>query len=158
MFVMNIRLAEMIESDIDEVLEIERASFPSPWSKMMFLNELSNPNSRIILAKGESDEILGFICFWNVAGEIHILNLAAHPGHRRQGIGKRLLTHVIESSIADGAGLFALEVRSRNRTAISFYKSFGFKEVGIRKGYYADTGDDAVLMDLELNIEKTAQH
>lgn len=154
MLVMNIRLTEMIESDIDEVLEIERASFPFPWSKKMFLNELSNPNSRIILAKGESDEILGFICFWNVAGEIHILNLAVHPGHRRQDIGKRLLTHVIESSIANGAGLFALEARSRNTTAISFYKSFGFKKVGLRKEYYADTGDDAVLMDLELNIDK----
>lgn len=153
---MNIRLTKMSEIDIDEVLEIERASFPSPWSKRMFLNELSNPNSRIILAKGEKDEILGFICFWKVAGEVHILNLAAHPGNRRQGIGKRLLAHVIETSIADGAGLLALEVRSRNRAAISFYKSFGFKEVGTRKGYYTDTGDDAVLMDLDLNRDKQA--
>lgn len=146
---MNIRLTEMTESDIDEVLEIERASFPSPWSKSMFLNELSNPNSSIIIARGESGGVLGFICFWNVAGEIHILNLAAHPGHRRQGIGKRLLTHVIESSMKNGAALFLLEVRSRNSTAISFYKSFGFKESGIRKGYYADTGDDAILMEWE---------
>lgn len=151
---MNIRLTEMTESDLDEVLEIERASFPSPWSNSMFLNELSNPTSRIIIAKGESDKILGFICFWDVAGEIHILNLATHPGHRRQGIGKRLLTHVIESSMKNGAGVFLLEVRSRNTTAISFYKSFGFKESGRRKGYYADTGDDAILMELVLGEEQ----
>ena len=143
-------LTEMNEGDIDEVLEIERGSFPSPWSKRMFLNELSNPNSHIILAKDESGKILGFICFWNVAGEIHILNLAAHPGHRRQGIGKRLLTHVIDSSMKNGAALFLLEVRSRSTTAIAFYKSFGFKESGRRKGYYADTGDDAILMELVL--------
>lgn len=150
---MNISLTEMNEGDIDEVIEIERGSFPSPWSKRMFLNELSNPNSRIIIARGESDKILGFICFWNVAGEIHILNLAAHPRHRRQGIGKRLLTHVIDSSMKNGAALFLLEVRSRNTTAISFYKSFGFKEAGKRKGYYADTGDDAILMELVLGAE-----
>lgn len=147
---MKIKLAPMTEDDIDEVLEIENLSFPSPWSKRLFLNELVNPNSHIVLARDDMDTILGFVCFWIVADETHILNIAVHPGFRRRGIAKSLLTHVLEFAKNKGISYFALEVRNRNQAAIEFYKGFGFKAVGARKGYYADTGEDAILMELEL--------
>lgn len=146
---MKIKLTTVTEEDIDNLLEIEKASFPSPWSKKLFLNELANPNSHIILAKDETDILLGFACFWIVANEAHILNIAVHPGFRRQGIAKRLLTYVLEFSIDKRVSCFVLEVRNRNKAAIEFYKGFGFREVGLRRGYYADTGEDAILMELK---------
>lgn len=146
---MKIKITTMTEEEIDNLLEIERASFPSPWSKKLFLNELANPNSHIVLAKDETDTILGFSCFWIVLDEAHILNIAVHPGYRRQGIAKRLLDYVMEFSIDEGVRCFVLEVRNRNKAAIEFYKGFGFREVGLRKGYYADTGEDAILMELK---------
>lgn len=147
---MKIKLAPMTEDDIDEILEIEKLSFPSPWSRRLFLDELANPNSHIVLARDDTDTILGFACFWIVADETHILNIAVHPKFRRQGVAKRLLTHVLEFAKDKGISYFALEVRNRNVAAIEFYKGFGFKAVGVRKGYYADTGEDAILMELEL--------
>lgn len=147
---MKIKLVQMTDADIDEVLEIEKLSFPSPWSRRLFMNELSNPNSHLILARDDTNAVTGYVCFWIVADEAHILNVAVHPRFRRRGIAKRLLTHVIEFAGNKGASYFALEVRNRNQAAIEFYKGFGFKAVGIRKGYYADTGEDAILMELEL--------
>lgn len=147
---MKIKLTQMTEDDMDEVLDIEKLSFPSPWSKRLFLDELANPNSRIILAKDEKGRTLGFVCFWIVADEAHILNIAVHPGFRMHGIAKRLIDHIIGFSKDVGVNYFALEVRHLNKTAIELYKGFGFKVAGIRKGYYADTGEDAVLMELKM--------
>lgn len=148
--VMEFDLVPMKEEDLDEVLEIEKLSFPSPWSKRLFLDELANPNSHIVLARDDTDALLGFVCFWIVADETHILNIAVHPRFRRQGIASRLLAHVLEFSKRMGVQYFALEVRNRNQAAIELYKGFGFRVAGIRKGYYSDTGEDAVLMELDL--------
>ncbi len=78
------------------------------------------------------------------------MTLAVHPGFRKQGIGKRLFAFALEFSEARGVNYFALEVRESNNAALEFYKRFGFRVAGIRKGYYRDTGEDAVLMELEL--------
>ena len=150
---MNVKLVPMTDGDIDEVLEIEKLSFPSPWSRRLFLNELVNPNSHIILAKDDIGAILGFACFWIVVDEAHILNIAVRPIFKRQGIAKRLLAHVMEFAKGRGTNYFALEVRDRNQAAIELYKGFGFRIAGLRKGYYADTGEDAVLMELDLEAE-----
>lgn len=147
---MDIKLVPMAEGDIDAVLEIEKLSFPTPWSRRLFLNELANPDSQIVLAKDDVDTILGYICFWTVADETHIMTLAVHPEFRKQGIGKKLFAFALEFSEASGVNYFALEVRERNNAALEFYKRFGFRVAGIRKGYYRDTGEDAVLMELEL--------
>lgn len=147
---MKIKLAPMTEDDLDAVMEIERLSFPTCWSKKLFLNELENPNSSIILARDESGSIIGFACFWTIVDEVHILKIAVRPRFRRQGIAKRLLAYVLESSKGKGACCLFLEVRNRNHPAIAFYKGFGFIETGTRKGYYEDTGEDAVMMELEL--------
>lgn len=146
---MNIKLTQITEDDIDAVLGIEKLSFPSPWSKRLFLDELANPNSHIILAKDDMGHILGFACFWIVLDEAHILKVVVHPGFRRQGVAKRLLSYVLGYVKEKRVNYFALEVRHLNEAAIELYKGFGFKVVGVRKGYYTDTGEDAVLMELE---------
>lgn len=146
---MNIKLTQITEDDIDAVLGIEKLSFPSPWSKRLFLDELANPNSHIILAKDDMGHILGFACFWIVLDEAHILKVVVHPGFRRQGVAKRLLSYVLGYAKEKRVNYFALEVRHLNEAAIELYKGFGFKVVGVRKGYYTDTGEDAVLMELE---------
>lgn len=147
---MNIKLVPMTEDDMDAVLEIEGLSFPTPWSRRLFLNELSNPISQIIMAKDDKEMVLGYICFWIMADEAHIMDIAVHPGFRKQGIGKQLFAFVLEFSEARGVSYFALEVRESNKGAMEFYKGFGFRAAGIRKGYYRDTGEDAVLMELLL--------
>lgn len=140
----------MTEGDLGEVLQIEKLSFPTPWTLKIFLNELENPVSHIVLAKDEAGILLGFTCFWIVADEAHIMSIAVHPKFRRHGVAKKLLGHILAFSKDEGATYFALEVRCRNLAAIEFYKGFGFRQVGVRKGYYGDTGEDAILMELEV--------
>lgn len=147
---MNIELTQITEDDLDAVLEIERLSFTTPWSRRLFLDELANPNSRIVLAKDDMGVVLGYICFWIVVDEAHILKVVVHPAFRRQGIARRLLSHLLEYAEEKGVNCFALEVRHLNKAAMELYKGFGFEVAGVRKGYYADTGEDAVLMELRL--------
>mgnify|MGYP001563309282 FL=1 len=147
---MNIILTPMTEADLADVLEIENSSFPTPWSIRLFLNELENPCSHIIMAKDDAGILLGYVSFRLIVDEAHILNLAVHKMFRREGIARHLLSHVLKFAKEKGANIFLLEVRNLNIAALKLYKGFGFREAGIRKGYYADTGEDAILMELVL--------
>lgn len=143
----------MTPDDLKEVLEIEQLSFPTPWSKNLFLRELHSDLSTIILFKSDSFEnqrVLGYICIWLVGGEVHILNLACHPNFRRCGIATSLLEQSLFFSFRKGVRRAFLEVRESNKEALTLYKKYGFKQVGIRKGYYSDTREDAVVMVLEM--------
>lgn len=144
---------EMTPDDLKEVLEIEQLSFPTPWSKNLFLRELHSDLSTIILFKSDSCEhprVLGYICIWVVGEEVHILNLACHPNFRRCGIATSLLEQSLLFSFKKGVRRAFLEVRESNKEALMLYQKHGFKEAGIRKGYYSDTREDAVLMVLEM--------
>ena len=132
----------------DQILAIEKASFQSPWSSRGFLEEIRNPVSYLWALK-QDEQILGYICFWMFAGEAHLLNIAIHPDHRRQGLGTILLEKMKSFALAHGVEKVYLEVRPSNIAARKFYFKAGFQERGRRKRYYTDTGEDAILMIFE---------
>lgn len=139
--------------DLDEVLAIERASFPTPWSRGAFLYELKqNPVARCWVARGSGSaaRVLGYLCLWEIRPEIHITNLAVHPLWRRQGIARFLLGTILEDARRRQLTAALLEVRPTNIEARSLYEDLGFQVVGRRRGYYVDTGEDALLMRTDL--------
>ena len=143
---------EMTEDDLDEVLEIEQASFPFPWSRELFKKEFENSHSFNYVVRNEARGargIVGYIVFWKVADEIHILDLAVHDGFRRRGLGRKLLLKAFCEASKMGCSFAILEVRENNVEGAGLYSSFGFKEIGLRKGYYKN-GEDAIVMGLEL--------
>jgi [ribosomal protein S18]-alanine N-acetyltransferase len=136
----------MTEKDLDKVLGIERRSFPTPWSKELFLSELRLSQARAFVATDAHDRVKGYVCFWLVADEAHILNLAVHPEQRKQGVAAQLLRYSLDYARKAGAGEATLEVRRSNYQAIGLYRNFQFEPRGIRRNYYSDTGEDAVIM------------
>jgi [ribosomal protein S18]-alanine N-acetyltransferase len=140
-------IRRMRESDLDEILFIEKSSFLSPWSRCAFENEMRAVYAfPMVMTQPEPPVIRGYLCFWIVSDECHILNLAVHPVCRRRGIASRLITHLLESCERKRIGNCYLEVRISNRVAKSLYLKFGFREEGCRRQYYSDTGEDALIM------------
>jgi ribosomal-protein-alanine N-acetyltransferase len=137
-------------ADLEEVVAIERASFPTPWSRAAFRYELAENRVARCLAARLEDRVVGYLCLWEIGHEIHITNLAVHPSLRRQGIGRRLLAPVLEDGRRRGISLVLLEVRPTNTEALALYESLGFRVIGRRKGYYFDTGEDALVMEAAL--------
>ena len=145
--------------DLEAVMALERIAFKHPWSTELFRRELMHDWSTILLAVPSTDPgegpklslpVLGFVIFWLVHDEVHVLNLAAHPAIRRSGIGRRLMGEVLEQGRHHGATLATLEVRRSNVAAMSLYKGLGFRAIGVRPNYYVDEGEDAVVMTLDL--------
>ena len=135
--------------DLGDILIIERESFFTPWSYGMFMNEISNPLSRSLIAKEHHSEskILGYLFYQVVAFEMHILNIAVHPSFRSKGIGTRLLTEGIKREHEKGSARYIfLEVRENNENAIKLYKKLGFKPLGLRKNYYRKEKTNAIVM------------
>jgi ribosomal-protein-alanine N-acetyltransferase len=138
-------------ADVKAIWAIEKLSFPSPWGRWSFMAEMGQRASHTLVAGPEPPEpwqTWGYIIFWVVAEEMHILNLAVHPRHRRLGIARRLLTEALAQARALDAQVAWLEVRPTNEPARNLYESFGFKEVGTRSRYYQDTEEDALLLTL----------
>ena len=154
----DVRIEPMRVDDVDAVLDIERASFRSPWSRRAFLYELQeNRVAHLWVARnrGSRDEsvaslVAGYLCLWAIADEIHITNLAVRPAHRRRGIARFLLGALLEHYRQRGVNRVVLEVRPNNAEALGLYEGFGFRRVGRRKGYYFDTGEDALLLEADL--------
>lgn len=134
---------------LDRIVDIENLSFPSPWSRKAFLEEIRNPISRFRGALAEQ-VLQGYICFWVFAEENQLINIAVHPQKREQGLGHYLLTKMIEESISMGVRKIWLEVRPSNHRAKRLYTKFKFSEVGRRPKYYRDTNEDAIVMSLSL--------
>ena len=132
-----------------DILEIERVSFPSPWSLGAFRDEVNRTVSHL-WALISDEKFTGYICFWAVADEIHLLNLAVHPKKRRKGFGRYLLTSMIKAGIAKGVRKAWLEVRPSNSMARTLYLKAGFKETDRTPRYYKDTNEDAIIMALTL--------
>ncbi len=135
--------------DLEGVLAIERQSFPSPWSHQNFATELANCHSRFLVAGPDPPapwEVWGYIVFWLVIDEMHLLNLAVHPSHRRRGIARRLLIHALALARRRRCVVAWLEVRPSNQPALNLYRSLGFTQISSRPRYYTDTGEDALIL------------
>jgi len=145
----SLHLREMKPSDIDLIMAIERASFSSPWSARFFLEEIRVSYSKSLLAEMDG-RVVGYVLYWQLPTDVDIHNLAVHPDYRRRGIGRSLLTAVINSAKERAFIRVTLEVRKSNAAAQGLYHTLGFSPEGVRKGYYSDDGEDALVMVLDL--------
>jgi [ribosomal protein S18]-alanine N-acetyltransferase len=135
--------------DLREIEEIERRSYPTPWSRSMFAGELAKPSS-ICLGAFEGDVEDGKLCGYLVVSRYvdawHVMNIAVDPEQRGRGIGAMLLERLFELTADDARRGYTLEVRVSNGTAIGLYERLGFEARGIRRGYYTDNREDALIM------------
>ena len=146
----------MTPDDIDQVLSIEQSSQPSPWPARLFLDELDREWAHIDVVRILPSQpepvwlVVAFCNYWMVRDEIHLLNLATRPEWRRRGMATRLMDHLLAFARKHQCRFVTLEVRTSNHPAQVLYRRYGFAEVGVRPKYYADCGEDALVMTLEL--------
>ena len=133
--------------EIDEVLAVEQASFTNPWTREMYLTELGHEGiSFVYLARDAERRMIGFCSFWRILDELHINNLAVLPTHRRQGVASALLTSVLREGARLGTRRVTLEVRLSNDAARRLYERFGFSVAGVRREYYSNPVEDAIVL------------
>ena len=152
----SVLIKEMKESDLEEVLEIEKKSFADPWSRRLFKETLSFPHSVNFVLREGTGALLGYVNFYLIGEEAHMLNLAIHPDFRKKGLATHLLNYTLDFLKRRKAANFFLEVREGNRDAIALYRKFGFQMIGRRKRYYAETNEDALVMHLASGSEQHA--
>ena len=141
----------MREADLPRVMEIERAAFSHPWTEELVRRELGHEFSTVLLAcGGDSGAVQGFAVVWLVHDELHVLNVAVAPEARRRGVARAILDRVEAQGREQGARIAMLEVRRGNAPAIALYRTLGYREVGVRPRYYAEDGEDALVMDKDL--------
>ena len=139
----------MLEIDLEQVVEIEKASMPSPWSKELFEEELRREAAHYFVVE-EGGQVAGYMGYWEAPQEAHIINLAIGPAFRRKGLGRQMIETCMEFARKRGAGLATLEVRESNGAAKRLYEGCDFRTVAIRKKYYSDNQEDAVVMIREI--------
>jgi ribosomal-protein-alanine N-acetyltransferase len=145
-------IASSTEADLDAVMAIERLCFPTPWVRQAFSDELARPWARLeVLRQVATGLVVGFCNYWIVMDELQVMNVAVHPDERRRGHAARLVEHILSEARRNNIRVVSLEVRVSNHAAQALYRKFGFREVGTRPRYYADNGEDALLMDRELS-------
>lgn len=140
-----IAFAPMLPEHIEDVMRIEEASFPTPWPRISFANELRNDFAFYIVALYRG-QVIGYAGMWLILDEAHITNVAVHPDYRRHGVGRLLMQELILRAALLGATAMTLEVRAFNKAARQLYSTMGFRQEGRRRGYYTDTGEDALIM------------
>lgn len=140
---MNFSVENMSNEHISEIAEIEKECFSSPWSESSLAEELNNPNSYFLVAINSG--VLGYIGVQEICGEAYITNIAVFEKHRGNGIGRALLKAAVDGAKARNCEFITLEVRKSNQAAIKLYESEGFVKVGIRKNFYTEPTEDAVL-------------
>ncbi len=137
-------IRRFVYADLPQVIAIERRAFPTPWSLAMFVLELSKPSGLCLVAT-RSQRIVGYTVCSRYDTVWHVMNVAVDPDLRRQGIGRALLAELYER-VNDPEAQFTLEVRRSNRGAIELYEQDGFRTAGLRRRYYQDNGEDALIM------------
>jgi [ribosomal protein S18]-alanine N-acetyltransferase len=141
----NIRRLQL--RDLPAVEDIERESYATPWSRSMFAGELSKPSSVCLGAYDEpTGELIGYLVVSRYVDAWHVMNVAVTPERRRAGIATALLRRLFELTAGDGRRGYTLEVRVSNHAAIELYQRLGFQARGIRRGYYTDNREDALIM------------
>ena len=143
---MHVRIVPMNGDHLDEVAELERICFSTPWSRNMLAEELDNLLSAFLVALDDSGQVVGYAGLQVVLDEGYITNVAVRPECRRQGIAAKLLQVFLDFATANKLAFLTLEVRASNYDAIALYGSRGFRSVGRRKNYYEHPKEDAIIM------------
>ncbi|SHI55667.1 ribosomal protein S18-alanine N-acetyltransferase [Propionispora hippei] len=142
----NICIRRMGLLDIDAVLLVEQASFLTPWSRAAFESEICNNELTHYLVVCVEKQVVGYAGMWVIVDEAHVTNIAILPEYRGRGIGEKLLIALKEAADSRGAARMTLEVRPSNNAAKRLYEKLGFSRAGVRKHYYTDTKEDAIIM------------
>jgi ribosomal-protein-alanine N-acetyltransferase len=140
----------MREEDIDQVLEIEHASFTTPWSREAFYNELNMNKFAVYIVLEIDKKVVGYCGVWVVIDEAHVTNIAILPEYRGRKLGEALMQNLFDVAKMMGAKSMTLEVRVTNYVAQSLYRKFGFQKGGLRKNYYTDNQEDALVLWVRL--------
>ncbi len=145
-----ISLRAMRVEDLARVVEIEETGFRHPWSRELLERELGHAWSQMLLAcepgAAGGERVVGYIVFWLVHDEVHVLNVATALDARRRGVGPALMAAAEQAGVARGARLCTLEVRRSNEAALALYRALGYRQVGVRPNYYAEESEDAIVM------------
>ena len=142
-----IEIRRLALQDLDGIERIEDAVYPTPWSRSMFAGELAKPSSLCVGGfDPDSGRLIAYLIVSRYVDAWHIMNLAVHPGWRRVGVASRLLDELFELTAGDRRRGYTLEVRVSNTSAIALYERFGFEASGVRRGYYTDNREDALIM------------
>ncbi len=147
MGILRVKIKPMQRDDVDSVVALEAVAYGEHhWSKESFYNELSNDLAKYFSVFNENDELIAYCGSWHILEEAHITNIAVSPNYRRMHVGEALLKTVIDECYKNMVKYITLEVRAGNATAIALYEKYGFKSLGLRKGYYQDNNEDALIM------------
>lgn len=139
-------ISEMRLEDIEHVSRLERRCYTLPWSSGAYVTEVGNPSAHYLVAKDADGTLVGYAGLWVVMDEMHVTTIAVDPAQRGRRIGERLLLTLLEEGIARGADRATLEVREHNVAAHSLYLKYGFEDVAVRKNYYSDNHENAIIM------------
>ncbi len=149
------RVSALRPSDLDEVLAIETQSFACPWGRLSFVGELEAAGAGSwVIREPASGGLTAYLFFRRIAEEVHIFRVAVAPGWRRRGMGRRLVDECLKTAVQSGARAVLLEVRPSNIGAVQLYRSFGFRVLATRPGYYPDRREDALILQKELKEEE----
>ena len=151
----HVRIVPMNADHLDEIAELERICFATPWSRNMLAEELDNACSAFLVAVDDSGRVVGYAGLQVVLDEGYITNIAVRPEYRRQGIAGKLLQVFLDFGQANGLAFLTLEVRASNYDAIALYGSRGFRSVGRRRNYYEHPKEDAIIMTREFDTDGT---
>jgi ribosomal-protein-alanine N-acetyltransferase len=144
-----VELRLLVLADLEEIEKIEHRSYPTPWSRSMFSGELSKPTSICLgafEADGEEGALVGYLIVSRYVDAWHVMNLAVDPDHRARGVATMMLERLFELTVDDAHRGYTLEVRVSNATAVALYERLGFTARGLRRGYYTDNREDALIM------------
>ena len=142
----DIQIAMAGQGHIDGIEAIEKLSFTIPWSRQSITEEILENDIAVYICAMTGEKVVGYAGMWQICDEGHITNIAVHPEFRSSGVGSALLKAILEIAEERGIVSLTLEVRRSNQVAQGLYKKFGFEEGGMRKAYYADDNEDAVIM------------
>lgn len=148
-----IDVRRMTLEDVESVFEIETLSFKSPWSKEAFINEVGQNQLAVYFVVTLDGQVVGYAGMWTVVDELHVTNVAITPEQRGKGLSSKIMEKLFEFAVANKFTSMTLEVRTTNKVAISLYEKYGFNGFGVRKGYYQDTNEDALIMWKEFKHE-----
>ncbi len=142
----NMSIVKAGQEHIEDIVNVEKLSFKIPWSKQSIIDEFVNNEAAIYYCALAGGRAVGYVGMWQVLDEGHITNIAVHPEFRQSGLGSALMEALLEEAGRRGLTALTLEVRKSNHSAQGLYRKYGFSDGGMRKRYYADNNEDAIIM------------